>query len=67
MFAKAPSVDVAAAKLVDSPSFTVLVAKYIKQEVRKNSLVKAKIMKRCMKLGEAVQKKEITEGDRVPT
>lgn len=44
------SIDAAAAKLIDPPSFTVFVAKFINHEIENNSLNKAEIKKRFVKL-----------------
>lgn len=54
-----PSVDVVAAELVDTPSFTVPVAKFVTHEVEKNSLDKANMKREFVKLTEAVEKRRL--------
>lgn len=58
-----PSVDPVAAKLVDSASFTVSVAKFINHAVEKNSIDKVETEKRFMKLTEAVERSLIKAKD----
>lgn len=56
-----------ASKLVDALSFAVPVAKYVKQEVEKNSVDKAEMEKRFVKLAEAADEKKHYVEDGVPT
>lgn len=61
------SVNKVAAKLADCPSVLVPVAKFIKHEIEKNSLDKAKMARRFVKLSEAVKEKKLKTEDRIPT
>lgn len=64
---KHPSADAVVAKLIDSPSFTLPVAKCIKYEVEKNALDRANMQKRFMNLKEAVQEKNKKAEDGIRT
>lgn len=51
--------DAVATKLADAPSFTVPVDKFVKHDVKKNSLDEAKMEKRFVKLADAAEEKKI--------
>lgn len=61
-----PEVDAVAAKLVDAPSFSVHLTKFVKQEVETNTLHKAKTKKRFLKLAKAVEEKKIKVEGGIP-
>lgn len=62
-----PSVDPVVTNLVDAPSFTVPVAKFVKQEVDKKPLKWAMMDEQFVKPAEKVDEKKIMIGDGVPT
>lgn len=67
MFTRVPSVDAAATKLIDAPSFSVPVAEFIKHEIEKKSVDKSKMEKRFVKLAKAFEEQKIKIEDEIPT
>lgn len=62
-----PSVDAAAAKLIDVPYLTIHMATFIKLEFEKISVDKARFKKRFPKLAKAVEKKKFKVEDGTST
>lgn len=61
------STDAAAAKLVDTSSFTVTVSKLVIHEVEKRSLHKTNMEEPFVKLAEAVEQRKMKVEDGIPT
>lgn len=67
-FVSAPQgIDAVTTIVIDTSAFTVPVAKFIKHELEKNSLEKAKMKERFNKLAESANEKNIKEEDGILT
>lgn len=64
---KPSGADAVVAKLLHAPSFTVPVAKFVGHEVEKNSINKAKMVDRFVKLAAEVEKRKVKVEDGIST